>query len=59
MAQVSAADLWAEWQATSAAMGQEMTANDTQTADGLVLDNFMTRTEADGTTTPGRWTASR
>jgi hypothetical protein len=26
MAQVSAADLWAEWQATSAAMGQEMTA---------------------------------
>jgi hypothetical protein len=25
----------------------------TQTADGLVLENFMTRTEADGTTTTG------
>jgi hypothetical protein len=53
MAQVSAADLWAEWQATSAAMGQQMTATVTQTADGLVLDNFVTRTEADGTTTTG------
>jgi hypothetical protein len=53
MAQVSAADLWAEWQATSAAMGQQMTANATQTADGLVLENFMTRTEAEGTTTTG------
>jgi hypothetical protein len=53
VAQVSAADLWAEWQATSAAVGQQMTATVTQTADGLVLDNFMTRTEADGTTTTG------
>jgi hypothetical protein len=26
IAQVSAADLWAEWQATSAAVGQQMTA---------------------------------
>jgi hypothetical protein len=54
MAQVSAAELWAEWQATSATMGQEMTAQATQTANGLVLDNFQTRTEADGTTTLGR-----
>lgn len=54
LAQVSAADLWAEWQATSAAMGQEMTAEVTQTADGLILDNFTTTTEADGTTTTGR-----
>jgi hypothetical protein len=53
VAQVSAADLWAEWQATSAAMGQQMTATVTQTADGLVLENFVTRTEADGTTTTG------
>jgi hypothetical protein len=53
VAQVSAADLWAEWQATSAAVGQQMTATVTQTADGLVLENFVTRTEADGTTTTG------
>ena len=54
VAQVSAADLWAEWQAASALIGQEMTAQVTQTADGIVLDNFMTRTEAEGTTTLGQ-----
>lgn len=54
LAQVSASDLWAEWQATSAAAGQEMTAQVTQTADGLVLENFVTRTEAEGSTTVGR-----
>jgi hypothetical protein len=54
LAQVSAADLWADWQATSAAIGQDLTADVSQTADGLVLDNFTTRTEAEGTTTLGR-----
>jgi hypothetical protein len=53
-AQVSAAELWAEWQATSAAIGQEMTAQVTQTADGLTLENFTTRTEVDGSTTLGQ-----
>jgi hypothetical protein len=54
LAQVSAVDLWAEWQATSATIGQEMTAQMTETANGLVLDNFMTRTEADGTVSTGQ-----
>jgi len=54
LAQVSAVDLWAEWQATSAAIGQEMTAQVTQTADGLILENFTTRSEVEGSTTLGQ-----
>ncbi|MCU4652435.1 DUF2125 domain-containing protein [Roseibacterium sp. SDUM158016] len=53
-AQVTAADLWAEWQETSTAMGQSMTADVTQTGDGLVLENFVTFSEQEGTTTTGR-----
>ncbi|AHM03271.1 hypothetical protein roselon_00861 [Roseibacterium elongatum DSM 19469] len=52
-AQVSAADLWADWQATAAASGQEMTAEVTETETGLVLTDFTTSFEQDGTTNTG------
>ncbi|MDG4646820.1 DUF2125 domain-containing protein [Roseibacterium sp. SDUM158017] len=54
LAQVSAEDIWSEWQAASDATGQEMTADVTQTEDGLVLSNLTTRMEQDGTTSIGR-----
>jgi len=52
-AQVSAADLWAEWQATATATDQEMTADVTETGDGLILENFRTRTVSGDSTTLG------
>jgi hypothetical protein len=53
-AQVSAEEVWAEWQAASAAAGQQMTADVSETADGLVLGNLTTRLDQDGTLSVGR-----
>jgi hypothetical protein len=54
LAQVSAAEIWSEWQAASAAAGQDMTAEVSETADGLVLENFTTRLEQGETISVGR-----
>jgi hypothetical protein len=54
LAQVGAADIWSEWQAASAAAGQEMTADVTETANGLVLENFTTRLVQEDVTSVGR-----
>jgi hypothetical protein len=41
-AQVMAEEIWAEWQASAAANGQQLTADVTETADGLILENLTT-----------------
>jgi hypothetical protein len=53
-AQVAAEDIWAEWQAASAATGQQMSADVAETADGLVLTDFTTRIDQQGTLSVGR-----
>ncbi len=53
-AQVAAEDIWAEWQAASAATGQQISADVTETADGLVLTGLTTRIDQDGTLSVGR-----
>lgn len=42
MAETSAAELWAEWQAQSELSGQTVTADVTETDNGLTLSNFTT-----------------
>lgn len=42
MAETSAAELWAEWQAQAEAAGQIVTADVTETDNGLTLSNFAT-----------------
>jgi hypothetical protein len=54
LAEVSATELWAEWQATAAATGQQMTADVSETETGLILQNFSTAIEQDGTRNTGQ-----
>jgi hypothetical protein len=53
-AQVSAAEIWSEWQRGAAETGQSLTADVTETADGLLLENLATRTVSDDTATSAR-----
>lgn len=53
-AQVMAEEIWAEWQAAAAAAGQQMTADITETADGLVLQNLTTTLEEEDAAGVGR-----
>jgi hypothetical protein len=50
-AQVSAAEVWAEWQAGAAEAGQTLTAEVTETGEGLVLQNLAARSEEDDVVT--------
>ena len=55
LAQVSAPDLWAEWQAQSQITQQEITAASETYADGvLTLEGLVTRTDQDGVLTLAR-----
>lgn len=54
VAQVSATDLWTEWQAQTAATGQTITADVEQVSDGLVLTNVTTTSTQQGVTSTGR-----
>lgn len=53
MADTSAAELWAEWQAQGALTGQTVSADVTQTGNGLTLSNFTTLFEDTDFTTRG------
>ncbi|MFW5641635.1 MAG: hypothetical protein ACOCY0_02610, partial [Roseicyclus sp.] len=50
-AQTGAAEVWAEWQAGAAEAGQTLTAEVTETAEGLVLENLASRSVADDVVT--------
>jgi hypothetical protein len=55
MAQVTASELWAEWQAQGAAQGQTLTAQQVEpTANGLILRGFTTTFMQDDVTSVGR-----
>lgn len=54
VADTSAAELWAEWQAQSAMMGQTITADATETDTGLLLSNVVTSYEDSATATASR-----
>lgn len=53
MADTSAAELWAEWQAQGAMTGQIVSADATDTGNGLTLSNFTTLFEDEGFTSRG------
>jgi len=44
-AQTLASDLWSEWQASSAAMGAQLSADVSQQGNALILENFTSRSE--------------
>lgn len=53
MADTSAAELWTEWQEQSELTGQSLSADVTETANGLILSNFATLLEEEGFTSRG------
>ncbi|MBY6202955.1 DUF2125 domain-containing protein [Maritalea mobilis] len=53
-ADVTAAELWAEWQATASASGQQISAEVTETETGLVLTNFVSTMTQEGVESSGR-----
>ena len=54
VADTSAAELWAEWQAQTTMMGQTITADATETDTGLLLSNVVTSFEDAATSTASR-----
>lgn len=53
-AQVSASEIWAEWQRGAEETGQNLSADVTETAGALVLENLATRTVSDDVTRTAR-----